>query len=74
MPEVLSLTTKFWIIVGIICFFLSCIAYLYYEGMPFEYIYKRKTVYIMPWKILLPPTLKLWAIVIPFSLLLGFLR
>ena len=57
----LLLTTKFWIVFAIICLFLSCIAYLYYEGMPFKYIYKRKTVYIEPWKILLPPAFIYWA-------------
>ena len=70
MPKELLLTTKFWIVFGIICFFLSCIAYLYYEGMPFTYIYKRKTVYITPWKDLLSYWLYIIPIAIPLCILL----
>ena len=38
---------------GIICplyLYLFFMFYVYYEAMPFGYIYKHKTIYATPWK------------------------
>ena len=51
---------------------LLFLLHVYYEGLPFESIYKHKTLYIEPWKKDLPATFKMLAILTAFVLLFWF--
>ena len=69
-----ALFPLFFMIICPLFLILLFLSYVYYEGMPFESIYKHKTTHITPWQELLPIASKFWAIVIPSGLLLGFIR